>query len=47
MIENKNGLLQSEIDEFYRNTPDGCEVLETRMFNISTLKYFTVRLQYI
>lgn len=47
MLYNKNGLLKSEIENFYRNTPEGFEVLETRIFSATLTKYITVKLEYI
>lgn len=47
MLKNKNGLLKSEIEKFYRNTPEGFEVLETRIFSVSLMKYITIKLEYI
>ncbi len=45
MIENKNGLLRQEIDDFYQNCPEECEVIETRIF--VAYRYITIKCEYV
>lgn len=42
-----NAMTEKQIQEFYDNCPDGYEVEETRVFDVLTLQYVTVSMQYI
>ena len=42
-----NAMTEKQIQEFYDNCPDGYEVEETRVFDVVSLQYVTVSMQYI
>lgn len=47
-IKNKNGFTRQEIDEFYNNCPEYCEVLETReLITSPQIMYITIEMEYI
>ena len=47
MIENRNGLLRVEIDNFYNNCPEHCEVMEHRELVVEPqIRYITVKVEY-
>ena len=42
-----NAMTEKQIKEFYDDCPSGYYVEETRVFDIATLRYVTVKMQYI
>ena len=42
-----NAMTEKQIEEFYDACPDGYEVEETRVFDMLSLQYVTVSMQYI
>lgn len=42
-----NAMTEKQIEEFYDNCPDGYEVEEMRVFDMLSLQYVTVFMQYI
>lgn len=48
MKESKNGFMRKEIDDFYNNCPEHCEVVEHRkMITDPQVRYITVKMEYI
>lgn len=48
MKENKNGFTRQEIDDFYNECPEHCEVMEYRkLVTESTVRYITVKMEYV
>ena len=45
--EKVNAMTEKQIQEFYNACPDGYEVEETRVFDMLSLQYVTVSMQYI
>lgn len=46
-MEKVNAMTEKQIEEFYDVCPPGYCVEETRVFDIATLRYVTVGMQYI
>ena len=42
-----NAMTEKQVEEFYDACPDDYEVEETRVFDMLSLKYVTVSMQYI
>ena len=40
-------MTREEIDRWYANIPEGKEVEETRVFDVTTIKYYTVSCRYV
>ena len=48
MKENKNGFTWKEIEEFYNNCPEHCDVMEHRKMIIDPqIRYITVKMEYV
>lgn len=46
--ENKQGFTRAEINEFYINCPEDCEVMEHRkMITEPQIRYITVKMEYV
>lgn len=46
-MEKVNAMTGTQIEEFYDACPSGYCVEETRVFDVESLRYFTVEMQYI
>ena len=46
-MEKINAITEKQVEEFYDNCPAGYEVEETRVFDMVSLQYVTVSMQYI
>ena len=46
-MEKINAMTEKQVEEFYDNCPDGYKVEETRVFDMVSLQYVTVSMQYI
>ena len=42
-----NVMTEKQVEEFYNDCPDDYEVEETRVFDMLSLQYVTVSMQYI
>ena len=42
-----NAMTEKQVEDFYNACPDGYEVEETRVFDVVSLQYVTVSMQYI
>ena len=48
MKKNKNGFTRQEIDDFYNNCPEHCEVMEyCEMITDPQIRYITVKMEYV
>ena len=48
MKKDKSGFTRQEIDDFYKNCPDHCEVMEyCEMIADPQIRYITVKMEYI
>ena len=45
--EEKHGMTKKQIKRFYDDCPSGYCVEETRVFDVDSLRYITVEMQYI
>ena len=46
-MEKVNAMTEKQIEEFYDASPSGYDVEETRVFDMLSLQYVTVSMQYI
>ena len=46
-MEKVNAMTEKQIKEFYDDCPSGYCVEETRVFDMASLRYVTVEMQYI
>ena len=46
-MEKAKAMTEKQIEEFYDVCPSGYEVEETRVFDITSLRYITVEMRYI
>ena len=46
-MEKVNAMTEKQIEKFYGDCPPGYCVEETRVFDVASLRYITVEMQYI